>query len=64
MIFNARSIGHCLELAVNGILNEVPCTNTFEEGCPENHFFSDEIFNCKSPLGHAVKEKIRQNVKR
>nr|XP_034316015.1 ankyrin-2-like [Crassostrea gigas] len=36
--------GHCLELAASGILNQVPCTNTFDDGCPENHFFSDEIF--------------------
>lgn len=37
--------GNCLELAANGILNQVPCVNTFDDGCPKNHYFSDKIFN-------------------
>lgn len=50
ILFNARFIGNCLELAANGILNQVPCVNTFDDGCPKNHYFSDKIFNCKYPL--------------
>lgn len=37
--------GNCLELAANGILNQVPCANTFDDGCPKNYYFSDKIFN-------------------
>lgn len=59
MIFNVCFIGYCLELVVNGILNEVFCINIFDEGCLENYFFSDEIFNCKFLFGYVVKEKIR-----
>ncbi|XP_055999263.1 alpha-latroinsectotoxin-Lt1a-like [Ostrea edulis] len=35
--------GHCLELAEDGILNQVPC-NTFDSGCPEQFYFSNEIY--------------------
>lgn len=37
--------GNCLELAANGILNQVPCVKTFYGGCPSQHYFSNEIFN-------------------
>lgn len=37
--------GNCLELASRGILNQVPCKDTFPGGCPEKFYFSDEIFN-------------------
>lgn len=50
IILNALFIGNCLKLAANGILNQFPCTNTFYDCCPENHNFSDTIFNCKYPL--------------
>ncbi|XP_052678992.1 putative ankyrin repeat protein RF_0381 isoform X2 [Crassostrea angulata] len=34
---------HCLELASNGVLNYVKC-HEFTKGCPENHYFSNEIY--------------------
>uniref|UniRef100_A0A8W8M069 Uncharacterized protein n=1 Tax=Magallana gigas TaxID=29159 RepID=A0A8W8M069_MAGGI len=37
--------GNCLKLSANGTLNQVPCANTFDDDCPENHYFSDKIFN-------------------
>lgn len=46
MMFNT---GNCLKLAANGILNQVPCADTFYDGCPEKHYSSNEIFNCKYP---------------
>lgn len=36
--------GNCLELAANGILNQVYCNDTFEDGCPQAHYFSDEMY--------------------
>lgn len=36
--------GNCLELAGNGILNQVPCS-TFSSGCPDRFFFSNELYN-------------------
>lgn len=50
ILFNARFKGNCLKLSANGILNQVPCAKTFDDDCPENHYFSDKIFNCKYPL--------------
>lgn len=38
-------IGNCLELADIGILNHVNCKN-FTGGCPDSHYFSDEIYRC------------------
>lgn len=35
-----------MELAANGILNQVSC-ETFEDGCPKKHYFSDEMYKCK-----------------
>ncbi|XP_048743278.2 ankyrin-3-like isoform X2 [Ostrea edulis] len=35
--------GNCLELAADGILNHVPC-NKFDSGCPEQFYFSNEIY--------------------
>lgn len=39
-------IGNCLELAGNGILNQVSC-KTFSSGCPDRFFFSNELYKCK-----------------
>lgn len=39
--------GNCLELAANGILNQVYCNDTFEDGCPQDHYFSNEMYKCK-----------------
>lgn len=36
--------GNCLELAANGILNQVYCNDTFEDGCPQDHYFSNEMY--------------------
>lgn len=35
--------GNCLELAGNGILNQVSC-KTFSSGCPDRFFFSNELY--------------------
>lgn len=40
---------HCLELAANGILNYVKC-HEFTKGCPEKHYFSNDIYKCKYPI--------------
>lgn len=45
VIYNFK--GNCLELAANGILNQVYCNDTFEVGCPQAHYFSDEMYKCK-----------------
>lgn len=37
--------GNCLELASDGVLNQVSCDNTFSDGCPKKHYFSDGLFN-------------------
>lgn len=34
---------NCLELASNGVLNYVKC-HEFTKGCPENYYFSNEIY--------------------
>lgn len=44
---NLFFIGNCLELASDGVLNQVSCDNTFSDGCPKKHYFSDGLFNCK-----------------
>lgn len=36
-----------MELAANGILNQVYCNDNFEDGCPKDHYFSDEMYKCK-----------------
>ncbi|XP_062583279.1 serine/threonine-protein phosphatase 6 regulatory ankyrin repeat subunit B-like [Saccostrea cucullata] len=36
--------GNCLELAADGILNHVPCANTFSSGCPDTFYFSNELY--------------------
>ena len=38
--------GNCLELAARGILNQVPCKETFFSGCPDGFFFGLEIYKC------------------
>nr|XP_034305662.1 uncharacterized protein LOC105333873 [Crassostrea gigas] len=35
--------GNCVELAYNGVLNNVKCEN-FTEGCPDSPYLSDEIY--------------------
>lgn len=37
--------GNCLELADVGILNHFPCDETFFCGCPDEFYFSNEIYN-------------------
>lgn len=37
--------GNCLELAADGILNNVNC-NDFIKGCPDEAYISNEIFMC------------------
>lgn len=39
-------LGNCVELAYNGVLNNVKCEN-FTEGCPDSPYLSDEIYKCK-----------------
>ena len=38
--------GNCVELAAQGILNQVPCKMTFSSGCPDEVFFSPELYKC------------------
>lgn len=49
--------GNCLELAANGILNQVYCNETFEDGCPQNHYFSDEMY--KFPKCLMISKSLR-----
>lgn len=37
--------GNCIELAGQGILNQVPCNSSFPSGCPQKHYFSNDIIN-------------------
>ncbi|XP_052680917.1 serine/threonine-protein phosphatase 6 regulatory ankyrin repeat subunit A-like isoform X2 [Crassostrea angulata] len=42
--------GNCLELAADGILNHVSCNKTFEFGCPDKFYLSNEIYKYPSCL--------------
>lgn len=49
--------GNCLELAANGILNQVYCNETFEDGCPKDHYFSNEMY--KFPKCLMISKSLR-----
>nr|XP_022297019.1 uncharacterized protein LOC111106580 isoform X2 [Crassostrea virginica] len=49
--------GNCLELAARGILNQIPCKQTFQNGCPDNFFFSQDLY--KYPKCLSINTELR-----
>nr|XP_022297566.1 uncharacterized protein LOC111106962 [Crassostrea virginica] len=38
--------GNCLELTARGILIQIPYKQIFQNGCPDNFFFSQDLYKC------------------
>lgn len=49
--------GNCLELAGTGILNHIPCNDTFSSGCPDSYYYGKEIY--KYPQCLAINTTLR-----